>query len=136
MRGRTLRTILRWSLPVILGLNGAVMMTVPAQWYPAVPGVILTGPYNGHFIRDIGAAYLATAGGLGWWALDRKSGLSSAFVAAVFLDLHAMIHLITPFIPGCGGRPLHDLIRDFAGVFLPAIAASLIVWRGFKSREA
>ena len=125
----------KWILPVVLGLNGAVMMATPEAWYPAVPGVILTGPFNGHFIRDIGAAYLATAGGLSWWALDRKAGLSGVFVAAVFLDLHAMIHLITPFVPGCGGRPVHDLIRDFAGVFLPAIIASLIVWRGFKTRE-
>ncbi|MDQ0465163.1 hypothetical protein QO010_002947 [Caulobacter ginsengisoli] len=135
MQRQNWRSWWKWILPVVLGLNGAVMMLAPAAWYPAVPGVIQTGPFNGHFIRDIGAANLACAGGLGWWALDRKQ-VGAVFVAAVFLDLHAMIHLITPFAPGCGGRPVQDLARDFAGVFLPAIIASLIVWRGLKRKEA
>jgi hypothetical protein len=134
--GDVMKSWWKWILPVILGLNGAVMMLAPEAWYPAVPGVIQTGPFNSHFVRDIGAAYLACAGGLGWWAIDRKQGLGAVFVVAIFLDLHALIHLITPFVPGCGGRPVHDLVRDFAGVFLPAIIASLIVWRDFKRRES
>ena len=33
------------------------------RWYSSVPGVVFTGPYNGHFVQDIGAAFFAA--GLG-----------------------------------------------------------------------
>jgi hypothetical protein len=115
----------KWILPAILAINGAVMMLVPAWWYPRVPGVIETGPLNDHFVRDIGAAYLACAVALGWAVRDPARGLGVAIAAAAFLTLHAAIHLITPF---CGaGLPWPLLARDFPGVFLPAIVSLLVV---------
>jgi hypothetical protein len=115
----------KWILPAILAINGAVMMLAPAWWYPRVPGVIETGPLNDHFVRDIGAAYLACAVALGWAVRDPARGLGVAIAAAAFLTLHAAIHLITPF---CGaGLPWPLLARDFPGVFLPAIASLLVV---------
>jgi hypothetical protein len=115
----------KWILPAILAINGAVMMLAPAWWYPRVPGVIETGPLNDHFVRDIGAAYLACAVALGWAVRDPARGLGVAVAAAAFLTLHAAIHLITPF---CGaGLPWPLLARDFPGVFLPAIASLLVV---------
>jgi hypothetical protein len=115
----------KWILPAILAINGAVMMLAPAWWYPRVPGVIETGPFNDHFVRDIGAAYLACAVALGWAVRDPARGLGVAVAAAAFLTLHAAIHLITPF---CGaGLPWPLLARDFPGVFLPAIASLLVV---------
>ncbi|GGL48872.1 hypothetical protein [Caulobacter rhizosphaerae] len=115
----------KWILPAILAINGAVMMLVPAWWYPRVPGVIETGPLNDHFVRDIGAAYLACAVALGWAVRDPARGLGVAVAAAAFLTLHAAIHLITPF---CGaGLPWPLLARDFPGVFLPAIVSLLVV---------
>ena len=51
----------RW-LSGLMGLlftaNGLAMLAVPLTWYDAVPGVPATGPFNSHFIRDIGAIYL------------------------------------------------------------------------------
>ena len=115
----------KWILPAILAINGAVMMLAPAWWYPRVPGVIETGPFNDHFVRDIGAAYLACAVALGWAVRDPARGLGVAVAAAAFLTLHAAIHLITPF---CGaGLPWPLLARDFPGVFLPAIVSLLVV---------
>ncbi len=34
------------------------MLAVPADWYFAVPGVTTTGPFNQHFIRDIGLIFV------------------------------------------------------------------------------
>lgn len=116
---------LKWILPAILAINGAVMMLAPAWWYPRVPGVIQTGPLNDHFVRDIGAAFLACALAMGWALKDPVRGLGAAVAAAVFLCLHAVIHLITPF---CGSAlPWPLLARDFPGVFLPAIISLLVV---------
>ncbi|HWU12376.1 MAG TPA: hypothetical protein VN157_00020, partial [Caulobacter sp.] len=68
---------LKWILPTLLAINGAVMLLVPAWWYPRVPGVIETGPMNDHFVRDVGAAYLACALALGWALKDRERGLGA-----------------------------------------------------------
>lgn len=120
-----MRTLVRWILPVLLGLNGAVMLAVPLDWYGAVPGVTGTGPFNPHFVRDIGAAYLAAAVGVGWWAAGK--GIGGAVAAAVFLGLHAVVHLAEAL---AGGHAGHDIARDFAGVTLPALITLWIVWRG------
>ena len=115
----------KWILPAILAINGAVMMLAPAWWYPRVPGVIETGALNEHFVRDIGAAYLACALAMGWAVKDPARGLGVAVASATFLCLHSLIHLITPF---CGTTlPWPLLLRDFPGVFLPAIISLLVV---------
>ena len=38
--------------------NGVFMLVAPETWYGAVPGVTSTGPFNQHFIRDIGLIFL------------------------------------------------------------------------------
>ena len=45
-------------LAVLTVLNGLTMLLAGAAWYESVPGVSETGPYNPHFIEDIGAAFL------------------------------------------------------------------------------
>ena len=83
----------RW-LAGVLGafnaLNGAIMLADGRHWYDTVPGVVFTGPYNPHFVQDIGAAFLATVLGLvarAW----RVRYWPAAVVAAGFLALHAAI---------------------------------------------
>ena len=57
--------ILLLALAVTLGLgsaaNGLFMLISPANWYFAVPGVTTTGPFNQHFVRDIGLIFLLVA---------------------------------------------------------------------------
>jgi hypothetical protein len=38
--------------------NGVFMLAWPAVWYGLTPGVAETGPFNPHFARDVGGAYL------------------------------------------------------------------------------
>ena len=66
-----MRALLRWALPVLLAANGLFMLLAPHAWYPAVPGVTETGPYNPHFVRDIGAAYLAGLAS-GFWSSQEE----------------------------------------------------------------
>ena len=82
-----------------------------------MPGVTATGPYNPHFVRDIGAAYLVTAAGPGVVRLASRAKAGRRWSrAAAFLTLHAAIHV---FDAACGTKPLADVLRDFAGVYLP-----------------
>ena len=47
-----------WLFAILLGGNAIFMLVAPITWYETTPGVVLTGPPNIHFIRDIGLIYL------------------------------------------------------------------------------
>lgn len=119
---------LRLLLATGLGANGAAMLAQPAAWYHAVPGVIYTGPLNMHFVRDIGAAYLASAAGLAWRALRGPAAAPAAQWGALFLGLHAAIHVGETLAGLCGWR---QLLADTPGVLLPALLAAALAgpWR-------
>lgn len=126
-----MRHLIRWILPVLLAANGLFMLLAPAAWYPLVPGVTETGPFNAHFVQDVGTAYLAAAAGLGWWAW--RGGAGGALAAAVFLGVHMLLHIVGAF---AGGHGVSDVARDFVGVYAPALIAIWIAWRELARREA
>ena len=119
----------RWAsgiLAVVLGANGLVMLFASLWWYGAVDGVKETGPFNPHFVRDIGMAYLVAAGGLAWYAARPAQGWPALVAAAAFLTLHAAIHV---YDAACGRAPVQMVLRDFAGVYLTALITVLIALR-------
>src|SRR5580693_7603432 len=78
----------------LLGGNGVVMLAAGRWWYGAVPGVTETGPFNAHFVKDIGAAYVVVGVAFGWLAArPSRPALGAAGAAALFLVLHAGVHL-------------------------------------------
>lgn len=101
---------------VLLG-NGLMMLFAGPAWYEAVPGVTATGPYNAHFIRDIGAIYVSGGLALGWFAWRPAEGWPAMAAAALWLVMHAAIHV---YDAACGGHPLSDVRRDFVGIYLLA----------------
>lgn len=122
-----------WFLVVLFGLNGAVMLLLPYPWYLAVPGVIETGPFNDHFVRDVGAAYLACAVAMAFGVRDLARHAGAVAAAATFQTAHAVIHLVTPF---CGDSlPWPLLARDFPGVFLPTLLSVWVAVTALKSKE-
>jgi hypothetical protein len=109
----------RWLaglLAAILGADAVVQLVAPFWWYGAVPGVVATGPYNPHFVRDIGAAYLVVAGSLAAFAWRPRAAWPALAAATAFLALHAGVHV---FDATCGGGGLADVLRDLPGVYLP-----------------
>ena len=118
-----MRRVLAVILGIGLGLNALWMLAVPAAWYAAVPGVTQTGPFNPHFVRDIGAAYLVAAAALIWFAANPKAQ-SAVQAGATFLTLHALVHLWDAV---AGREHAHQLI-DLATVFLPSVLAIWIAW--------
>ncbi|WP_374472581.1 hypothetical protein [Phenylobacterium sp.] len=108
------------GLAAIFIANGLAMLLAGHWWYGAVPGAPQTGPYNPHFVRDIGAAYLVAAAGLAWFAWRPLEGWPAAAMAAAFLTLHACVHV---YDATCGVTPWRDVVRDLAGVYLPALLA-------------
>jgi hypothetical protein len=125
------------ALALLVGLamaaNGAVMLVAGAAWYAAVPGVTETGPFNPHFVKDIGAAYLTAGAGLVWFAANASALARGAAMAGVlFLGLHGLIHLLEAV--GDADGAMH-LARDFAGVLLPPILGAVALWLSRSAKE-
>jgi dipeptide/tripeptide permease len=121
-----MRRSLAVLLALALGLNGATMLAAGRWWYGAVPGVTATGPFNPHFVKDIGAAYLVAGGGFAWLAWKPAGAArGAAAAAAAFLALHAGVHLAEAARDPTG---LTDVARDFPGVLAPALVAVWIAW--------
>ena len=116
--------ILAALLALFLAGNGLVMLAAPEPWYAAVPGVTGTGPFNRHFVNDIGAAFLVAGLGTGWAAWRPGQGWAALVAGTGFVVLHALIHLAE----AAGGHGAHALQRDFAGVFVPALLGLLLVF--------
>lgn len=118
----TMRKSLTLLLILILTGNGLLMLAAPEYWYHLIPTVPFTGPFNEHFVRDIGCAYLA-CGFAFIWLLRNPAAWPAAAVASLFLMLHAVTHLWD----GIAGREsLEHLISDIPAVFVvPVLAAWL-----------
>lgn len=55
---RTLWIGVALALSVAAEANGLFMLASPARWYFSVPGVTDSGPFNQHFVPDIGLIFL------------------------------------------------------------------------------
>ena len=119
-----MRGILAFILGIGLAANGLIMLGAPADWYAMVPGVPETGPFNAHFVRDIGAAYLVAGATLTYFAFERAAR-PAALAGAAFLALHALVHL---WDAAAGREHAHALLVDLPSVFLPPALALLIAW--------
>ena len=106
--------------------NGAYMLVAPADWYFAVPGVTTTGPFNQHFVRDIGLIFALI--GLAFVAGAAQPALRVALwgAAAFWLAGHALFHMWEVAVGICSASAL---LQDFPAVTLPAlIAIALTLW--------
>src|ERR1051325_6939002 len=119
-------------MALVFVANGVAMLGVPLTWYDTVPGVPTTGPFNPHFVCDIGAIYLMCAAGLGWFAWRPAQGWPAMAAAATWLTLHMAVHV---YDATCGASPLPDVQRAFVGVYVLAlIPLALTLFR--KPKEA
>jgi hypothetical protein len=88
-----MRRIIAAIFALLTVLNGTLMLFDGATWYASVPGVVETGPYNPHFVQDIGAAFLVAGLALAARAW-RPIYWPAAVAGAGFLAAHALIHLV------------------------------------------
>lgn len=119
-------TPLRALLGLALAANGLAMLLTPDAWFHGVPGVSATGPFNPHFVRDVGAAYLLT--GVAFLALLRAPAAARPYALAgvVFLLAHAVIHLLEAAF---GLQSLAHLLGDLPAVFAVPLLGLFAAWR-------
>jgi hypothetical protein len=136
MQGRSL--IL--GLAAVLGIggvaNGLFMLVDPANWYLAVPGVTTTGPFNQHFIRDIGLIFALIGAAMLGGAMLAAQRVTLWSASALWLTGHALFHLWEVSVGICGSDAI---ARDFPAVTLPAILAIALAcwaWRDARRSKA
>lgn len=121
------------TVPVLAGIfgaglagNGILMLNAPEAWYFAVPGVTTTGPFNQHFLRDIGLIFVLIGLSFVYGAVRSGSRVLLWSMGAIWLSGHALFHFWEVAVGICGPEVLP---RDFPAVTLPAlIALGLSVW--------
>lgn len=120
-----MRKAFTWFLVVTLTVNGLAMLLMPHTWFGLIPSVPPTGPFNPHFVRDIGCGYLTCGTALLWLARDPARGTAATLITALFLGLHAVIHLWGTL---AGRTTLAALIQDLPAVFLPPLIMLWLAW--------
>ena len=119
-----MRAAIGIGLGLIQLVTGAMLLFAPRIFYDLVPGVSETGPFNPHFARDAGAAFLVAAAGLLWTIRDRAAWPAGA-AAAGFLALHGLIHVWD----GLAGRESAEhLVVDLPLLLGTALLAIWVVW--------
>ncbi len=130
---------LGWLL-LVLGLgavaNALWMLAGPMHWYQELPaGVPDTGPFNPHFVRDIGCAFLTVGVAQVWAAFAPRWRLPLVALSAVFLVTHAVLHVYDTLV---GNLPPSHWSLDLPGVYLPALvlaACTVVLTRQRKSQD-
>lgn len=126
------------ALAVVLGIaleaNAVFMLVSPLNWYVAVPGVTTTGPFNQHFLRDIGIIFLFLGTALLVGAARPRERVFLWAGATLWLSCHALFHFWEVAVGICAPSALQ---RDFPAVTLPAIlGAALTLWAAREARAA
>jgi hypothetical protein len=102
------------------------MLVSPESWYFAVPGVTSTGPFNQHFLRDIGLIFVFI-GGAYLLGVARPQARALLWAApTIWLIGHALFHFWEVATGICSASVIP---RDFPSVTLPAlIGVGLTAW--------
>lgn len=115
---------------LILG-NGVFMTVAPESWYWTIEGVADRGPFNQHFLRDIGIIYmligLAFIGG----AIYAKHRLILWLMPTAWLSCHAIFHVWEVIVGICEPSAL---VVDFGGVTVPALLGLGLIYGSYKAQ--
>lgn len=105
--------------------NGIFMAAAPESWYWLVPGVPDRGPFNQHFVRDIGFIYALGGAAFAYGAIYSQQRLLIWSLPTAWLVVHAGFHVWEVIVGICGPE---SLIEDFAGVTVPALLGLLLIY--------
>lgn len=98
------------------GAIGAVMLATPVMWYEATPGVVQTGPFNRHFVVDIGLIFAVSAAAILAGAARRDRALCLSGLGWPLA--HAVYHLWLLWVQGNCAQG--ELAANLAGLQAPA----------------
>lgn len=99
--------------------NAVLMLLWPRAWFYELPAKVPDfGPYNEHFIRDIGCVYAVLGGAAVVAIFHQRLRQSVAILLAMFYGTHSILHVYDTLRGYVG--PEHWLI-DLPLVHIPAL---------------
>jgi len=98
--------------------NALFMVLLSRRWYETVPGVQAAGPFNAHFVIDIGLVYLSCGAFLLVGAARKVPLLVVA--GSIWPFLHGVFHGLEWLVHGIPAASA--LLAEGLGVVLPALA--------------
>ena len=116
-------------------INGLWMLLAPESWYAAVPGVTLEGPFNHHFIGDIGFAFIASGAGMMAGFRATKTAATLALAGATWPALHACVHVWEWASDGLPSDT-HILVSTGIGVITVSFLGFALAWVRAKQEGA
>ncbi len=124
-----MRVLLLWGLVAFYLITGLFIAVSPFAFYETGPGVSDTGPYNMHFLRDVGFAFTVSALGIAYGLYKRLKPL--VVFGTAWLTLHGLFHLVLWFMhPSMAGA-----VNDLALVVLPALLVTYLAITYDKSQH-
>ena len=125
-QAKSLGTVILFLVGLSSAANALWMLVGPEHWYGHVPAAIPDfGPYNVHFVRDAGIAYLTVSIGLLWSASREAVRLPMTILATMFFGGHALVHL---FDTATGHVGKHHWMLDFPTTYLPMFLLIGVIW--------
>ena len=114
-----------WVLAAYYLLTGVYIAVLPNDFYLNAPGALETGPYNMHFIRDVGFAFLTSSVAIGYGLYAKEKAVM--VFGSLWLLIHGLFHLTLWVIHGMrfDGAAAVDAVL----VSLPAIAVFTLCLR-------
>lgn len=118
MKGLLLKSIYNLLGAISLG-NGFWMVVSASTWFSKMPVEAEdTGPFNAHFVHDVGLVYLLVGIGAFWCAYKLKNCTEVHLGITLFMGGHALIHIVEILLEVL---PASHWFIDFPLVTLPAI---------------
>lgn len=112
--------------------NGFWMLASASSWFQNMPLAIEdTGPFNAHFVHDLGLVFLLSGIGLFWCAYKINDSFIVHLGVTLFITGHALIHVVEILL---GLLPPEHWWIDFPLITLPAIILILLGPISFKKR--
>lgn len=110
--------LLIWAFAGFFLLTGLWIAVLPHDFYLNAPGALETGPYNMHFVRDVGFAFITSSVGIGYGVYAHQKPV--LVFGSVWLLIHGLFHLTLWVVHG---MPLNGAaLVDAVLVSMPAIA--------------
>ena len=106
-------------------VTGIYIFAAPQRFYDLTPGLEMMGPFNVHFIRDVGLVFLASGGAMLFGAL--RDSRHAAISGAVWPALHGLFHLQ---IWLARGVPFDSVAGfNWSTVIVPGFLGLIAAWR-------
>lgn len=112
-----------WALVVYYLLTGLYIAGLPLVFYENAPGVADTGPYNMHFLRDVGFAFTVSSVALAYGLRQRLKPV--LVFGAAWLVIHGLFHLTLWIAHGLSMAA--PALIDLLLVVVPALLLAALV---------